>query len=96
MAVECSDVCITVARLCSKCGSCWCFILSQHCLVGPVVKMSVSRAADPWLDSHLCCGDFSGLSHTSDLEIGTPVATLLGTWHYRVSTWTGWPGVSTL
>ena len=27
---------------------------------------------------------FQGSSHTSDLKIGTPVATLPGTWHYRV------------
>ena len=40
--------------------------------------------------------DLSGLSHTSDLEIGTPVATLPGTWRYRVSTCTDWPGVSLL
>ena len=41
-------------------------------------------------------GIFSGLSHTSDLEIGTPVATLPGAWRYRVSTGTGRPGVSIL
>ena len=40
-----------------------------------VVKASASRAADSELISHLC-QDFSGWSHTSDLEIGTPVATL--------------------
>ena len=40
--------------------------------------------------------DFSGSSHTSDLKIGTPVATLSGAWHYRVSTGTGRPGVSIL
>ena len=34
--------------------------------------------------------------HTSDLEIGTPVATLPGAWHYRVSAETGWPGVCIL
>ena len=39
---------------------------------------------------------FSGSSHTSDLEIGTPLATLSGARHYRVSTGTGWPGVSIL
>ena len=41
-------------------------------------------------------GIFQGLSHTSDLEIGTPVATLPGAWYYRVSAGTGWPGVSIL
>ena len=40
--------------------------------------------------------DYSGLSHTSDLKIGTPVATLPGAWRYRVSTGTGRPGVSIL
>ena len=35
-------------------------------------------------------------SYTSVLKIGTPVATLQGTWHYRVSVGTGWTGVSTL
>ena len=43
------------------------------------------------------CGRiFSELSHTSDLKIGTPVATLPGTWRYRVSVGAGWPGVSIL
>ena len=41
-------------------------------------------------------GIFSGSSHTSDLKIGTPVATLPGAWRYRVSTGTGRPGVSIL
>ena len=49
------------------------------------------------LGSNLTCtGIFSGSSHTSDLKNGTPVATLPGAWRYRVSTGTGWPGVSTL
>ena len=43
-----------------------------------------------------CVGIFSWSSHTSDLEIGTPVATLPGTWCYRVSAGTGWPNVSIL
>ena len=41
-------------------------------------------------------GIFLGSSHTSDLKIGIPVATLPGTWRYRVSTGTGRPGVSIL
>ena len=41
-----------------------------------------------------CAGIFSGPSHTSDLKIGTPVATL--PWRYEVSAGTGWPGVSML
>ena len=44
----------------------------------------------------LAPGFFSGSSHTSDLKIGTPVATLPGAWQYRVSTGTGRPGVSIL
>ena len=43
-----------------------------------------------------CAGIFSGSSHTSDLKIGTPVATLPGAWRYRVSAGTGRPGVSIL
>ena len=43
-----------------------------------------------------CAGIFSGSSHTSDLNIGTPVATLPGTWRYRVNAGTGRPGVSIL
>ena len=45
----------------------------------------------------LCsCTDSQYLSYTSDLEIGTPVATLPGVWRYSISAGTGWPGVSTL
>ena len=43
-----------------------------------------------------CAGTLSGSSHTSDLNIGTPVATLPGAWHYRVSAETDLPGVSIL
>ena len=70
-----------------------------HCtrdrLVGLVVKASASRAEGPGFESRLR-RDFSGSSHTSDLNIGTPVATLQGAWRYRVSAGTGWPGVSIL
>ena len=41
-------------------------------------------------------GIFPGSSHTSDLKIGTPVATLPGAWRHRVGAGTGWPGVSIL
>ena len=41
-------------------------------------------------------GIFSGSSHTGDLKISTPVATLPGAWRYGVSTGTGRPGVSIL
>ena len=43
-----------------------------------------------------CAGIFSEPNHTSDLKIGTPVATLTGAWRYRVSVGTGRPGVSVL
>ena len=64
--------------------------------IGLAVKTSAFRAANPGFDSRLHCGDFAGLSHTSDFKIGPPVATLPGTWHYRVSPGTGWPGVTIL
>ena len=60
-----------------------------------VVKASASRTEDPGFESRMRW-DFLGSSHTSDLKIGTPVATLPGTWRYRVSARTGWPGVSIL
>ena len=49
------------------------------------------KVADPGLNLAFCMGLFSRSGHTSDL-----VATLPGTWHYRVSTRTGWPVVSVL
>ena len=64
-------------------------------LVGQVVKASSSRAEDPGFESRLR-RDFSGSSHTSDLKIGTPVATLPGASRYRVSAGTGRTGVSIL
>ena len=69
--------------------------VQMNSLVGLVVKASTSRAEDPVFESHLR-RDFSGSSHTSDLKIGTPVATLPGAWRYRVSAGTGRPGVSIL
>ena len=39
-------------------------------------------------------GFLSGSSHTSDFKIVTPVPTLPGAWHYRISAVIGWPGVS--
>ena len=38
--------------------------------------------------------DFRESSHTRGLENGTPVATLTGTWLYRVQAGTGWSGIS--
>ena len=64
-------------------------------LVGLVVKVSASRGADLGLSCRLC-QDFSRSGHTSDLEIGTPVASLPDVWCYDVSAWTGWPGISIL
>ena len=86
-------------------GTCWYF----HCvrlnrerktqsvnrLVGQVVNAFAPKAEIPDFESRLR-RDFSGSSHTSDLKIGTPVATLPGVWRYRVSAETGWPGVSVL
>ena len=57
-------------------------------LVGLVVKASAQRAEDSG-SNPACAGSFSGSSNTSDLKIGTPVATLPGAWCYRVSAGTG-------
>ena len=62
---------------------------------GQVVKTSASKAADPGFDSRLR-RYFSGSSHTRDLKMGTPGATLPGVWRSRVSAGTGWAGVSLL
>ena len=70
-------------------------ILYTHRLAGLVVEVYASEAEDLGFKSRLRL-NFSGLSHTSDLKIGTPVATLPGAWHYRVSTGTGRPGVNIL
>ena len=64
-------------------------------LVGLVVKAATSRAEGSGFESGLH-QDFSRSSHTSDLKIGTQVATLPGAWRYRVSAGTGRPGVSIL
>ena len=67
-----------------------------HRLVGLVVKASTSGNGRPGFDSRFLRGDFSGLSHTIDLKIGTPVATLPSARSHRVNAWNGWPGVSML
>ena len=69
--------------------------LSVYCVIGLVVKASAPGVEDPGFKSP-CNGIFSGLSHTSDLKNGTPVAILPGAWRYRVSAGTGRPGVSLL
>ena len=61
----------------------------------PSGKASASRKEGTGFESRLR-RHFSGSSHTSDLKIGTPLATLPGAWRYRVSTGTGRPGVSIL
>ena len=58
-------------------------------LAGLVVKASASGAEEPGFKSRLR-RIFSGSSHTSDLKIGTPVATVPGVWH-RVSAGTVGP-----
>ena len=50
-------------------------------LVGLAMKAKGGR---PGVDSHFQLRSLSRSSHTSDLKIGNPVATLPGTWHYRV------------
>ena len=69
--------------------------LACHHLVDLVVKVPASRAEDPGFKSRLR-RDFSCLSHTGNLKIGTPVAALPSAWRYRVSVGTGRPGVSIL
>ena len=64
-------------------------------LVGLVIRRPPRERKIPG-SNPACAGIFSGSSHTSDLNIGTPVATLPGAWRYRVSTRTGRPGVSIL
>ena len=72
-----------------------CHSLHSNRLVGLVVKASALGAEDRGFESHFS-GIFPGSSNSSDLKIGTPVATLPGAWRYRVSTGTGQPGVSIL
>ena len=74
-------------------------VLSVHACMNRLVGLVVRRP--PWEQkipgsNPACAGIFSGLSHTSDSKIGTPVATLPGAWHYRVSAGTGQPGISIL
>ena len=64
-------------------------------LVGLVVRRPPRERKVPG-SNPACAGIFWGLSHTCDLNIGTPVATLPGAWRYRVIAGTGRPGVSIL
>ena len=59
----------------------------------PSGKASASRAEDPGFESRLRLNFVSRSSHTSDLKIGAPVATLPDAWRYRIGTGTGRPGV---
>ena len=83
------------------------FIRSSHPQRTPPTPTASTASLAYWLrrpprerkvpgSNPACAGIFSGSSHTSDLKIGTPVATLPGAWRYRVSTGTGRPGVSIL
>ena len=67
----------------------------ENRLVGLVVRRPPQERKIPG-SNPACAGIFSRSSHTSDLKIGTPVATLPGAWHYRVSAGIGQPGVSIL
>ena len=96
------------ARVCVACLHATLFILGPVLLIilisffsfqirKPTFVHSFSlHVSDPGFDSRLRHGDFSGSSHTDDLKIAIPVATLSGPWRYRVSAGTGWPGVSIL
>ena len=70
-------------------------VTTTHRLVGLVVRRPPRERKVPG-SNPVCSGIFSGSSHTSDLNIGTPVATLPDAWRYRVSAGTGRPGVSIL
>ena len=63
-----------------------------RCPSGWGVRLESRRS---WVRILLAMGFFPG-RHTSDLKIGTAVATLPGTWCYRVSAGTGQPSVSIL
>ena len=83
---------MTVAQLSVRGIVCF---LSVDRLVGQVVRRPPRERKIPG-SNPACAGIFSGSSHTSDLKIGTPAATLPGALRYRVSAGTGRPGVSIL
>ena len=79
-------------------------LVSQYLLVYTYFHKNITTLLASWLRRPpwewqtqvrilLSAWGLSGLGHTSDLKIDTPVATLSGTWRYRVSTGTGGPGV---
>ena len=57
-------------------------IIEEHTSSLVMVKASASKVEGPG-SNPACDRIFSGPSHTSDLKIGTPVATLPGIWRYR-------------
>ena len=71
------------------------FFCPGNRLAGLVVRRPSRERKIPG-SNPACTGIFSGSSHTGDLKIGTPVATLPGAWRYRINTVTGRPGVSIL
>ena len=79
----------------SHCATVLWWSLPSNRLIGLVVRRPPREWKIPGSNPD-CSGIFSGSSHTSDLKIGTPVATLPGAWRYRVSAGTGRPGVSIL
>ena len=70
-------------------------LLSSNRVGGLVVRRPPRERKIPG-SNPACDAIFSESSHTSDLNIGTPVATLPGAWRYKVSTGFGRPGVSIL
>ena len=72
-----------------------CCSVSLYHLISLAIEASSLRAEDSGFEFCLRW-DFSTLSHTSDLKIGTPVASLPGAWRYKVSAGTGQPSVSVL
>ena len=74
-------------------------LINTSVITDRLVGLVVRRPPREWKvpgSNPACAGIFSGSSHTSDLNTGTPVATLPGAWRYRVSAGTGRPGVSIL
>ena len=61
-----------------------------------MVKTSASGAEDPGFESCLQRDFFRVKSYQWLKKVGTPVTSLPGAWHYRVSAGTGQPGVSIL
>ena len=91
------ECCFTQSRQIGSGYSCWYrlgFAVTLPCWhSGKGVYLTHSS---PGFDSHWCHESFARSSHTSDLKTGTPVATMPGAWHYRVSAGAGWPFVSLL